>query len=171
MAEEAAEPKKKRKIPKTAVIVVGVMVVEAAGFLGAMKMFGTGPSETYGANSEHYVPGSDPTTQPVTAEVNVLRKAKLANNKSGRAHIYDMDITVVVAADRKKEMEKLVDERGGEIGDRIGMIVRSADPRVLEDPEFQSLKMKFREAFAQISGDSSLVLRVLIPRSVKMRAD
>ena len=80
-------------------------------------------------------------------------------------------ITVVVAADRKKEMEKLVDERGGEIGDRIGMIVRSADPRVLEDPEFQSLKMKFREAFAQISGDSSLVLRVLIPRSVKMRAD
>ena len=171
MAEETGAAKKKRKIPKTAVIVVGVMLVEAAGFLGAMKMFGTGPSDTYGADGEHYVQGSDPTTQPVTSEVMVLRKTKIPNNKSGRAHIYDMDITVVVASDRKKEMEELVQERSGEIGDRISMIVRSADPRVLEDPEFQSLKMKFREAFAKISGDSSLVLRVLIPRSVKMRAD
>lgn len=172
MAEETAKPtKKKRKIPKTAVIVAGVMVVEAVGFIGAMKMFGSGPSDTYGADGEHYVQGNDPTTQPVTAEVIVLKKTKLANNKSGRAHIYDMDITVMVASDRKKDMEKLVDEHGGEIGDRISMVVRSADPAVLEDPEFRILKMKFREVFAKISGDPSLVLRVLIPRSVKMRAD
>lgn len=171
MDEATDAPKKKRKIPKTAVIVVGVMVVEAVGFIGAMKMFGSGPEDTYGADGEHYVEGRDPTTQPVTAEVMVLKKAKLTNNKSGRSHIYDMDIAVIVASDRKKDMEELVDEHGGEIGDRISMIVRSADPAVLEDPEFRILKMKFREAFAKISGDSSLVRRVLIPRSVKMRAD
>ena len=101
----------------------------------------------------------------------VLRKTKIANGKSGRAYIYDMDVAVVVASDRKEEMEKLVEERLGEIGYRISMIVRSADPSVMEDPEFRTLKMKFREALTKIAGDDTLVLRVLIPRSVQMRAD
>ena len=172
MAEETAPTtKKKRKIPKTAVIIAAVTVVEAAGFFGAMKMFGGGPSDMYGADGEHYVQGNDPTTQLATAEVMVLKKTKIPNSKSGRAYIYDMDVAVVVTSDREEEMKELVEKRGGEIGDRISMIVRSASPDVLEDPEFLTLKMKFREALNKIAGDDTLVLRVLIPRSVQMRAD
>ena len=56
MAEETApKTKKKRKIPKMAVIIAAVTVVEAAGFLGAMKMFGSGPSNMYGEDGGHYV--------------------------------------------------------------------------------------------------------------------
>ncbi len=168
-AQLAAKPRK--ALPKTALLIVGIMVLEAGGFLAAMKLFGSGPGSTYGAEGGHYVQGHDPTTQPATAEVEVVRKFKVLNTKSGRAYVYDFDITALVPGDRLAEMQKLVTERSGELADRLAMVIRSADPRELEADDLQSLRLKFKREIGGIANDESLVLRVLIPRCVQMRAE
>jgi flagellar basal body-associated protein FliL len=168
-AKPADKPRK--KLPKTALLIAGVMVVEAGGFLAAMKLFGAGPGDSYGAEGGHYVQGYDPTTQPATAEVEVVRKFKVLNTKSGRAYVYDFDISAMVAGDRLADMQKLITERSGEVADRLSMVIRSADPRELDADDLQSLRMKFKREINAVAGDESLVLRVLIPRAVQMRAE
>ncbi len=234
------------KLPgkKALIVVGGVVLLQAAGFFVAMKMFSSGPTPTYGAEGAghapagdahgapadahgakpdahgakpdahgakpdahgakpdahgakpdahgakpdghgakpdahgaappsgghggHYAAGGDPKDSAATAEVMLLQKFRVPNNRTGRAILYDFDIAVIVRADRKAEMEALVKERAGEISDQVAQIVRGAEARVLQEFDFRTLRTQIQHALAGIVRDDKLVLRVLIPRCVPL---
>lgn len=174
--EAAAKPKK--KLPMTAIIIAGITIVQAAGFFMAFKMFAGGaPEPTYGAEhgeGEHHAEGDDPHAQPavqMTAEIPLLEKLRVPNNKSGRMYMYDLDIVIVTSAEQKAEVEKLKTERAAEISDRIAQIVRAADPRVLEEDDLRTLRTQMQAAISTIAGNPEIVQRVLIPRCMPIRAE
>jgi flagellar basal body-associated protein FliL len=169
MADEAnktdAPPKKKLPI-KTIGIVLGLAVVQGAGFFFFFKSTaGSSPKPAHG--EEHPVIEAEPVKPPVgQAEVRLLKSFKVPNDKSGRMWIYDIDISVVVAANEKDKLEALAEERSGEIGDMIARIVRAASDQMLREDDLRILRNQIAEGLAEITSDKNLVQRVLIPRLV-----
>ncbi|MGE0481209.1 MAG: hypothetical protein AB7Q17_12125 [Phycisphaerae bacterium] len=167
-------PKPKKKLPKTALIVAAITIVQAVGFFFAFKMFAGGPQATYGHEGAHYAHEPEVTTRPAataTVEIPLMQRFRVPNKKSGVLYIYDLDVVVVSPADRKEEVEKLKTERAGEVADRLGQILRAADPQVLNEDDFRTLRLQMQAALGAIAEDPELVQRVLIPRCVPIRSD
>lgn len=169
-----AAPKTKRKIPRTAMIVAIVAVVEAGLLLGAMKLFGGGAQVAHGATAgDNALHGEDPTQKEKVSsvEVEMLTKFRVPNDKSGRMFIYDFDLAVKVSSKRKDEIDRLVAERRGELSDRVARIIRGNESAVLNEPDLKTLRMQIRNAIGELVGDPEVVQEVLIPRCVPMRTD
>ncbi len=195
MAEEnaAPAPKPKKKLPLILGLVLGISLVEGAGFFVAFKVFGGGPKPSYGGeDGRHAVEVEKPATgghggksaasegegkkggegaEASATEVPLLQKFRVPNNQSGKTYIYDFDLTVVVAAGRKEAAEKLVAGHAGEIADRIAQIVRGAEQKALDEYDFKTVRQQIQRALGEIMGDEKLVERVLIPRCVPIRAE
>lgn len=116
-------------------------------------------------------PPADTSPPATTAEVTVLRNLRVPNEKSGRMWIYDLDISVVVAAGDKERFEGLVKQRGGEIGDTMARMIRSAPDRMLRETDLRALRYQVLEALREISGEENLIQKVLIPRFVPIPAN
>lgn len=171
--QETTEPKKKRRIPTAVILIVGVTVFEAVGFYTATKLFGGGTQLAHGADSEggNLLDGDPAAGASVSSEVALLRNFKVPNADGGRQYIYDFDITIKTPAHRNEEATKLFKEREGEISDRIARIVRRAERPQLNEPELKSLRVQIQHAIGEVAGDQELVIEVLIPRCVPIRAD
>jgi flagellar basal body-associated protein FliL len=166
-------PKQKSRLPFTLALVIGVAVVEGAGFFVATKFFGGGPTVAYGEGERegHLLQGDEPGSKPQAAEVPVLESFRAPNDRRGRLYIYDFDVVIKVPASRTEEAKQFLTDRKGEVSDRIARIVRAADPAVLHEPELTTLRMQIQHAIGEIAGDPDMVVEVLIPRCVPIRAD
>ncbi len=169
-AVEGQSGRKKPRIPKTAMIVAAVTVVEAIIFFVVFKVAGGGPEPAYGERGETVIEGEEPA-EPGTAEVTLLKGFKAPNFASGRMYIYELDVSVVVQAKNAELMETIAMERGGEIGDRVGQTIRSASDRMLTESDLRALRQQLLESLQRIVEDDELILRVLIPRYVRIRSD
>ncbi len=160
-----APPKKKLPI-KTIGIVLGLAVVQGAGFFFYFKTTSAGtPTPAHG--EEHPVIENEPAKAPVgQAEVRLLKGFKVPNDKSGRMWIYDMDISVVVPANEKDRLEGLADERAAEIGDMVARIVRAASDQMLREDDLRVLRNQIADGLTEITNDRNMIQRVLIPRLV-----
>ncbi len=176
-AEEAqsAEPKPKKKLPMTIILIVVVAGMQGAGFYVGAKYFGAGPSVAHGETEDsHHMEGHEPEPDQAadsTVEISLLKSFKVPNNKSGRMYIYDLDIVAKLRTSQKAAVEKLVAERPGEISDAVARIVRSAEPKIMAEDELKSLRMQIRSALAEIAGEAETFEQVLIPRCVPIRVE
>jgi flagellar basal body-associated protein FliL len=169
--EEKAEApvKKKKKIPKTAVIVGAVALGEAVLFLGAAKLLGGGPDPAHGQDG-HYG-NQDGEAKLGTVEVSLVKKFKASNNKAGRLWVYEFDIVAKVPARHEDAMKTLVVERKSEIGDIMLRLVRDAEPHMLADEaDFHTLRQQLLHALRGILDDDEMIQSLLIPRCVPMRS-
>ena len=175
MADEpAAPPKTKNSTVVTLMIVLIVAGIEAAAFFVAMKYLGGGPSPSFGASGEHVMEGDGEGAGEDGAdsgEVVLLERFRVPNDKSGSTIIYDFDISVVVPAERRAEMEEVIATRASEIRDRAAQTIRQASKRVLDEDDFGTLRMLLKLALSEIVGDDEMIKKVLIPRCVPMRTD
>lgn len=166
-------PKKRLRVPKTLAIVVGVTVVEGIGFYAATKLFGGGPQIAYGVEGRegHLLDGEEAGDVAATVEIELLSKFKAPNDRRGRLYIYDFDVALKVPGYREEEATQLVSERHSELSDRVARVVRSADPAVLHEPTLKTLRVQLRHVIGEVVGDQDLIVEVLIPRCVPLRAD
>ena len=167
--EQAPDKKKKKKLPKTVLLIVGVMVVEAAGFFVGMKVLGSSPKNAYGENGEHYSAGKDLEEGAASVEIPLLTRFKAPNYKQGRTFYYDFDLTVVVSVAHKERVEKLIEERGAEIKDRAAQIIRKADPRILTQDDFETLRALFKRSLGSLLGDEQVIRAILFPRWMELQ--
>ncbi|MBN2445930.1 MAG: hypothetical protein JXO22_04355 [Phycisphaerae bacterium] len=151
----------------TLILVLGVALLEAAGFFVAIKVFGGGAEATYGQD-QHAIADADAADAP-TAEIPLLVGCRVPNSKSGKTVIYDFDITVVVPADneeRKAEIEKAISSRQAEITDRVAQVFRSESPRVLSEDDLRTLRLQLHQVITEVLRDPDAIVRILIPRCV-----
>lgn len=173
MAEATAEnaaAKPRKGLPKTLLIVGVVSVLEAGLIIGLMKMFAAGPAATHGAEGPSLVEGPEPEVHPTVVEVELLTKFRAPNTQQGATWLYDLDLVVKVDGKRKDDMEKVKAEHGGAIADAVANIVRSLEPRYLNEPDLRTLRFQIHRALGEIARDPDLVKGVLIPRCVPLRA-
>ena len=171
--DEPVPIKKRSRMTMTLALVLGVAVIEGIAFYGITKMFGGGPQTTYGAEEPegNLLEGEEVTDAPSTVEIPVVERFKVPNDKRGRPYIYDFDVVIKVPGLRADEAKEFVESRKGEISDRIARIVRADEPSVLHEAELKTLRMQIQHTLGEIAGDQDMVVEVLIPRCVPVRAD
>jgi len=169
--EEQAQPKPKRKIPKTAIIIGVISLVEAVAFYGLTGMMGAGPDVAHGQETgDDFTAGEDPSREIVTAEVALLSGFKVPNDKRGQSYMYDLEVYLKVRDTDQEMLDAFVESHRGEVSDRIARIVRAADPSMLHEPDLKTLRLKVRHVLNEMLGDTEVVIEVLIPKCVPMRA-
>lgn len=161
---------KKKRLPATLVIVAVVTLVEGAGFYAATKLMGAGPQAAHGGEGGNYAEGEQPDQAGTTAEVELLKGFKVPNDKRGQPFIYDFDFYLKVPSADEEVLAEFVENRRGEISDRIARLVRAADPAMLHEAELKTLRLKVQQTISEILGDPEMILEVLIPRCVPIRA-
>lgn len=157
-----------------AAILVGVMVAEGALIFAAMKVLGgTGAGTAAGgevapATAEADDPALELDAPADVAEI-LVAETDAFNNRSGRLHMYHIQVTALVPGEGAEALERLVEQRGGTIKDRINTVIRGADPKHLNEPGLETLRRQIQFELNKITGDDSLVLELLIPELLQSR--
>ena len=165
--QEQAEPQEGDSKPKkslTIMVVAALMLVEGVAVYFAVDYFSDHPATVaaeVGADSE-----SDPSPDDGTEELEVAN-CRSVNNKEGRLYHYHIRVSVLIPKDRLAFLTELVKKRRHRIDERVNVVVRSAEPKQLNEPGFESLKRRLRAELGDIFGDDDLILEVFIPELIR----
>jgi flagellar basal body-associated protein FliL len=164
--EASAKPAgKNKKNLLMAAILFGVMTLEGGGIFVAMKLFGSDPAPVVGAQVSE-------TQQAAATEREVLlARLRPSNMRTGKLFLWDMEVYGVVEQSRMEKVKNLLENREATIHDRLARLVRSADPRQLEEPGLETLRRQIKHEMEQIFGQEGLFKEVLIPKCTPFRAD
>jgi flagellar basal body-associated protein FliL len=156
----AENPTRKKLIP--IVIVAGLMIVEAVGIFVAMKTLGTDPQPAEAATGEGIGPGETPA-DAMDVEL-VICELDAYNKQTGRLLMIHLEVVVVVSPDEQERFEKLIELRQNTIDDRVTTIIRSADPKYLNEPQLETIRRQIKFELDKIVGSEDLIHEVLIPK-------
>ena len=164
----SAQPAKSKKMG-TILVVLAVMLAEGGLIFGAMKMFGAGASSSVAQQVDEKNQAAKPKPGELASEVLIV-ETEAYNNLSGRMYLYHIQVQVQVALENKEIVEKIAAEREATIKDRINTVIRSADPKQLNEPRLETLRRQVKFELDKITGDESLVQEVLIPKLLQSRS-
>lgn len=140
MAEATASPavREKKSSKKTAIAVLGILLVEAVGIIGAMKFLGGHPAEVSAVEAPH---ASEDSASDKIVETKVL-DAKMPNNKSGVTYIYATEVYVQVKKRNAERVKAEVEQFQNELKADITAIWRTAEPQHFQEPKLENLTRK-----------------------------
>jgi hypothetical protein len=92
-----------------------------------------------------------------------LAESRPCNRMSGRLVNYHLRVSVLVEAGQVEQVEKMAKAKRARLLDRVNFVVRSADPKHLDEPGLQTIKRRFKQEFDRILGDDQLIKEVMIP--------
>lgn len=187
-SEQPAPETKKKGLPvKTIGIVVGLLVVEAAGMYfvlgatGAPKetaaaevdgASGHGAAKSGGHGGGHGDSGS--RSIPGIMEIAVL-KERLPNTSTGRPWIWDTEIIVQTKGANGEHVKAILESRSAEIRTGIGRIWRTAQHAHFNEPGLETLTRQVTAFLDDLLGPDpegrSYLTRVLLARCVGYPTD
>lgn len=167
--QETEQPTKKGLPIKTIIVVLALLVVEAAALIGVMQLAGK-PKQTEGAVL--HKTGTEPLERVV--EILVL-KDKFPNNHSGRSWIWDVEIQVQVMARHESHVADRLTGRAAEIRAGVASIWRSGQHNYFNEPGLETLTRQVTDLLNNVFGldpqGRPYVVRVLISRCVGFPTD
>jgi flagellar basal body-associated protein FliL len=172
-----------RLFAKPPVLVVSVMMIEAAVLLAAFKMIGwSGPATAQGASlfdpyrDSRADGGQSLSPTSVTpgerVEVQVVQ-FKAPNKRSGRTFLYDVGIYVVTSSEHEAHVQETLKANEALIQDRVRTIIAQSDPEKLgggTEPGLETFRRQVKYQLDEITGDG-VIIEVLVPRCLPIRAD
>lgn len=167
-------------LTKLPVLIGGVMLVEAALLLGAVKMLGGGPGSAAGAAVEEEGDGlgedgeaGNPFAFGMDYAEVAVDSFRAPNHLNGRTYLYDVDISVRVKADVREKVEKKLASSTALVRDRMNRIVAQIDPQKLNgavEPGLETFRRQVKYQLDLIVGEG-LIEEVLVPRCIPYRTD
>ena len=142
-------------------IIVLLMIGEGIGIFVLASSFDDGPAQASAAGLPSDE-GLGMVGEDELAEVEVA-ESRPCNRMSGRLVNYHLRVSVLVAAGRVEQTEKMAKAKRARLLDRVNFVVRSADPKHLDEPGLQTIKRRFKQEFDSIFGGEGLIKEVVIP--------
>ena len=166
-AEGQAAPKK--KIPKTALFVVAILLLEAVTVVITFSMSG-GPAT---AKADRQIAALvDDSNQQVEE---LVLEDKFPNSRRGDVYLYDTQIYAVV---RKKHQEKVkgqIKSMSAQIHADLGTVFRRADPSFMHEDELQTLTRQIKavldERFGRDPEGEPVIQRIVITKCTEYRIE
>lgn len=174
MAEETPAPAAPaRKSKKTAIMIAGVLLVEALVIVGTMKFFLGGHAAPVSAADVAHSPETAEDDKIVEA---LVLNAKMPNNKSGVTYVYATEIYVQVKKRHAEKVKAEVEQFQNEIKADITAIWRTAEPQHFQEPKLETLTRKvyalLNDRFGMDKEKSEqIVTKVVIVMSTGFRID
>ncbi len=100
-----------------------------------------------------------------------LPEVNAFNKREGRLFLYNLQVTIRVAADVADDVQKILEIRQSTILDRLNTVIRSAEVRYLNEPGLDTLRRQFRFELDKILGDDETINALLIPKFYQSPAD
>lgn len=139
MPEETPTPEitKKKSPIKTVILVLAIVIVEAAAIIGFFKM--TAPDPVAAAQNNDAVLEVDELDKIVELRVIDVR---LPNNKGGVTYLYETQVWVQCKQRYSEQVNDVLDRHRNEITAEITAIWRTSDPRHFKEPKLENLTRK-----------------------------
>ncbi len=155
-------------------ILAGVMLAEGVGLYAVMKVFGAGPQQAPAAEGMFALEEGKDSAKPEIPIVTI----KVPNRTTGKTYLYDVEVAATLNVPngkapeefRKTVMEQL-DERENAVRDRIGFLIRSAEPQHLNEPGLVMMRRQIKAELGKVMGNETLFDEILLPRWTPLRAD
>jgi flagellar basal body-associated protein FliL len=178
--EAAPAPKKKGRLMPM-VVVGGLMTAEGAGvFFVTKAFFGAQPAAATGAEHEatpahgedggHGDHGDKPAAHgagtSAQAEIE-LTDCKPSNRVSGKLITLRIRVSALVASAETERAKQLAEANKARINDRVNVVIRSADPKELNEPGLETIKRRLKHELAKVLGDEKLIQEILIPEMLQ----
>lgn len=165
----AEAPAAKKKIPKTALFVVAILLLEAVTVVITFSMSG-GPAT---AKADRQIAALvDDSNQQVEE---LVLEDKFPNSRRGDVYLYDTQIYAVV---RKKHQEKVKEQVKGmsaQIHADLGTVFRRADPSFMHEDELQTLTRQIKavldERFGRDPEGEPIIQRIVITKCTEYRIE
>lgn len=179
MAEAAPTAASTSSVPqraskrKTALMIAGLLVVEAVVIAGAMWKF-MGGGEPHEASAAALQPQAVPDDEQIV-ETLVL-DAKMPNNKSGVTYVYATEAYVQVKKRYVEKVQAEIAQFQNEIKADITAIWRTAEPQHFQEPKLESLTRKVYALLHERFGNDKqhnepIISKVVIVMSTGFRVD
>jgi hypothetical protein len=170
MADEDAQaepkPAKRGRKGMQLLVVVLLMVGEGVAVYLLADSFSEVPAAAVAAGGEAGGPETGVPDLKELAEVE-LAECRPSNKMSGKFITFHIRVTGLVAAADAERAEKLAEGKQARILDRVNFVVRSADPKHLNEPALETVKRRLKQEFDQIFEDDELIKGVLIPQMLQ----
>ncbi len=142
-------------------IIAGLMLLEGAVVYFVTRSVGAAPAVAEASEGNS---GEDSPDNTVIELVEVeLAESRPSNKRTGRLVTYHLRVSGLVTAEDQERAKKLAEARKARILDRVNYVVRSAEPRELNEPGLETLKRRLLKEFQLIFEDEKLIRQVLIP--------
>lgn len=164
MAKEAAasvqEQKPKGKLGLKTILLIAAVFLMEAGTITVFKVMGNGPGKV-GATSpiEETVQSSNQDM----AEVMLAEDFRVSKFVGTKAQIMvTMSVSAKVSKDQQAQLQDLVTSHSTEILDTVRVLVSSADPEHIKDPQTEVIKREIKTGVEKIIGEG-LIEEILLP--------
>ncbi|TVQ31264.1 MAG: hypothetical protein EA376_10365 [Phycisphaeraceae bacterium] len=168
MAEEAAQPQKK-KSKKTVIVVLGLLVAEAVAVVAVFSLW-VKPGEVRGQGIV-----SSPDDHLNQLHEVLIVNDRFPNHHTGRVWLWDTEIQIQVRQKHADFVRRLLEERNAEIKTSVSQIIRTAHHNHMKEPNLETLNRQLLTALRGIFGEDASgdqrVVSVLIPKCVGFPAD
>ena len=149
-----------RLIPFVAVMVL--MGIEGVGVFFLTKLIAAPPAAALATTGATESSEGQAGTTADFAEIE-LADCRPTNVQLGRLITYHIRVLALVAASDRQRAEEMARERKARIEDRVSIVVRSSEPKQLNEPELTTIKRRIKHELDEIFGDDQLFHKVLIP--------
>jgi flagellar basal body-associated protein FliL len=133
------------------------------------KAFSHEPSAALAAAEDSNAPPSAETAdQAPTALAEIgLADCRTFNKESGRLIAFHIRVSVLVAAKDADHVKNLIAAKQARIDDRVNTVIRSAEPKQLNEPGLETIKRRLKHECSRIFENETLVHEILIPHLVQ----
>ncbi len=166
----AAESSAKSGRKMTVIVVAAIMLIEGVGIYVAVNMLTQQPESAAAAAIEEAEAAAAAQQEDTLVEA-ALADCRVVNAKEGRLFRYSIRVSVLVDRSDLERLQKLIESRRSRIDERINIALRSAEPRQLKEPGFETLKRRLKADMADVFGDEALVRDVIIPELIQTGGD
>lgn len=165
LAPEADGGRTRRLFP--VIVVALLMGVEGVGVFFLAKAISPTPVAVLAAGVEGE-DGADSTGKNALIEVE-LADCRPSNMMGGKFITFDMRVSGLVAAEDVERAERLIRAKRARLEDGVNTVIRSAEPKHLNEPKLTTIKRRLKYEFDEIFGDDQLIKEVLIPKWLQSR--
>ena len=160
-AKTAVSNAKKKNNKLIPVLVVALMMIgEGVAIFFLVKSISSNPVQALADKGDI---GIDAFNGNRMAEVE-LAESRPSNRMAGKLVTFHIKVSGLVAAEDLTHAEELVETKQARLEDGVNIVIRSAEPKHLNEPGLQTIKRRLKYEIGRILGDDELIKEVLLPQ-------
>ena len=155
---ETHKNKKNKLVP---ILVISLLMIgEGVGIFFLIKSVNPDPAKTIAHNGDL---GLGAFQGDSMAEVELV-ECRPSNRMAGKLVTFHIRVSGLVTSEDHERATELVEAKKARLEDGVNIVIRSAEPKHLNEPGLETIKRRLKYEIGRIFGDDELIKDVLLPQ-------
>ncbi len=153
--------KKQKKSKLVPILVISILMIgEGIGIFFLIKSVNPDPAKTMANNGNL---GLGTFQGDSMAEVELV-ECRPSNRMAGKLVTFHIKVSGLVTSEDHERAKELVEAKKARLEDGVNIVIRSAEPKHLNEPGLETIKRRLKHEIGRIFGDDELIKDVLLPQ-------